>query len=59
MNLLSEQYYTIKEVATKLKVSERTVHNWIKKEQLASYKVGRLTRISEEQLKAYLEKEKQ
>ncbi|PGL57390.1 DNA-binding protein [Bacillus thuringiensis] len=59
MNLLSEQYYTIKEVATQLKVSERTVHNWIKKEQLESYKVGRLTRISEEQLKAYLEKEKQ
>ncbi|MRB78768.1 helix-turn-helix domain-containing protein [Bacillus thuringiensis] len=59
MNLLSEQYYTIKEVATQLKVSERTVHNWIKKEQLKSYKVGRLTRISEEQLKAYLEKEKQ
>ncbi|EJR71075.1 helix-turn-helix domain-containing protein [Bacillus cereus group sp. MYBK5-1] len=56
---MSEQYYTIKEVATQLKVSERTVHNWIKKEQLASYKVGRLTRISEEQLKAYLEKEKQ
>ncbi|MCU5489808.1 MULTISPECIES: helix-turn-helix domain-containing protein [Bacillus cereus group] len=56
---MSEQYYTIKEVATQLKVSERTVHNWIKKEQLESYKVGRLTRISEEQLKAYLEKEKQ
>lgn len=58
MNLLSEQFYTIKEVAQNLKVSERTIHNWIKEGQLNSYKVGRLTRISKEQLEEYLQKEK-
>ncbi|HFJ9245023.1 TPA: helix-turn-helix domain-containing protein [Bacillus cereus] len=58
MNLLSEQFYTIKEVAQHLKVSERTIHNWIKEGHLGSYKVGRLTRISKEQLDDYLQKDK-
>lgn len=55
---MSEQFYTIKEVAQHLKVSERTIHNWIKVGELNSYKVGRLTRISKEQLEEYLQKEK-
>ncbi|MES5849466.1 MULTISPECIES: excisionase family DNA-binding protein [unclassified Bacillus cereus group] len=51
---MSEAFYTIKEIATQLKVSEKTVSNWIKDGSLDSYKVGRLVRISEEHLQNFL-----
>ncbi|PEI99644.1 excisionase [Bacillus wiedmannii] len=51
---MSESFYTIKEIAIHLKVSEKTVSNWIKDGALESYKVGRLVRISEEHLQNFL-----
>lgn len=52
---LSERFYTVKELAERLHVNERTIRNLIKDGYLASYKVGRITRISEEQVNSYLE----
>jgi len=42
---LTEKYYTVKEVAELLKVTERTVRNWIRKGQIKAIKIGRVWRI--------------
>jgi excisionase family DNA binding protein len=48
--------YTIAEVATHLKVSTRTVREWLRSGKLKGLKAGRLWRIREEELRAYLER---
>jgi excisionase family DNA binding protein len=50
------QVYTIAEVATHLKVSTRTVREWLRSGKLKGLKAGRLWRIREEELRAYLER---
>ena len=42
-----EQYYTVPEIAEKLKVDERTVRSWIDSGKLKAGKIGRHYRISE------------
>lgn len=46
---------TIKEVAYLLRVSERTVREEIRRRRLAACHVGREWRITDDQLRAYLE----
>ena len=52
----------IKEVANYFKVSERTIHRWIKSGSLKAYKFGSdkasTLRIAKSELKRFLEKHK-
>jgi len=47
--------YTPREIADQLKVARGTVYAAISKGDLQSFKIGRNRRISEEQLRLYLE----
>ena len=48
------QFFTVRAVAEQLDISSRTVHRWIKNDELAVHRVGRSVRISEVDLKHYL-----
>ena len=48
--------YTLAEVVENLKVSDNTVRRAIDKGDLHAYKIGKLWRISEDQLNNYLAK---
>lgn len=48
--------YTLEEVTTLLKVSDDTIRRAINKGDLEAYKIGKLLRISSDQLNAYLAK---
>jgi excisionase family DNA binding protein len=52
---VDERYLTLPEVAEKLKVSRRTVYRWIKAGDLDAYQFGREYRITESDLKEFLE----
>lgn len=47
--------YSIKELAEKLKVHQNTVRNWIKDKRLNVIRMGGQIRITDEQLKQFLE----
>ena len=47
---MEERYYTIKDVAARLHVSEKTVHNWIRQRKLRAVRAGHMWRISESAL---------
>jgi len=49
-----EKYYTIKEVAEIFKVSKRTIYDLIHSNNLGHVKIGRIYRISSEDLNRYL-----
>lgn len=53
-----DKLYTTQEVAEILKVSDRTVRNLIKREDLKAIKVGRKWRIKEKFLQEYLKEDK-
>lgn len=53
-NIAKEQYYSIKEVAKKLKVVYLTVYRWIQGGKLTSYKAGKQYRISKEDLDKFI-----
>lgn len=48
------QFLTVRAVAEHLDISSRTVHRWIKNNELAVHRVGRCVRILEADLKRYL-----
>jgi excisionase family DNA binding protein len=54
-----EQYYTIEEVAEKLKVTRQAIHNWIKEGRIESIKIGRARRIPAASIERLLEQSKQ
>lgn len=47
--------YTLKEVAKILKLSERTVYSYVRKDILKAFKIGQYWRISESQLKEFID----
>jgi len=47
---LTDDYYSIKEVAKMLKVAYLTVYRWIQSNKLAAYKAGKQYRISKTDL---------
>ena len=47
--------YTIEEVVNILKISRRTIYNYIKAKQLKAVKIGRAWRVSEKALNDFLE----
>jgi excisionase family DNA binding protein len=50
-----EEVYTVQEVAQNLKVSERTVRNWIESGELPAFPIGkRGYRISKADLQAFI-----
>jgi excisionase family DNA binding protein len=53
---VDERYLTLPELAQRLKVSRRTVYRWIKDEDLNAYKFANEYRITESDLKDFLER---
>ena len=49
-----ERLLTIPEVADRLRVNQKTVRRWIDMGELAAYKLGRQWRISERDLRNFL-----
>lgn len=56
--MLSE-FFTVEELAEKLKVSEQTIRLWIREGRLEAYKFGRAHRVPAEALQRFLEQSKQ
>ena len=52
-NRTTERYYTVQQIADKLNIHFRTVYNLIYTGQLASIRVGRIHRISQDHLNAF------
>ena len=50
------RFYTVAEIADMLVVSLRTVGRWIAEKELLAHKFGRQVRISEIDLRAFLER---
>ncbi len=48
------QYYSIKEVATTLKVAYLTVYRWVRSKQLPALKAGKQYRIRREDLDKFM-----
>jgi excisionase family DNA binding protein len=48
------QFFTVRQVAHLLAVSERTVRRWIKQRELVAHPFGRVVRIAEGDLKAFI-----
>jgi excisionase family DNA binding protein len=53
--IMSEQYYTVKEVAERFKVSRQSVYDWISEGRLRAVKVGNRTRIPQSALEAFVQ----
>lgn len=52
--MLSQEYLTIPEVATLLKIHEITVRRMLKAKTLPAYKVGKMYRFRRDEIDAYL-----
>jgi excisionase family DNA binding protein len=56
---MQDRMYTVQEVAQQLRVSERTVRNWIEQNELPAFSIGkRGYRIAESDLNAFIAKRK-
>lgn len=56
---MEDQMLTVQEVAQQMKVSERTVINWIEREGLPAFPIGkRGYRISKSDLQAFIDRRK-
>lgn len=51
------QLYTLQEVAARLKISERTVHNLLNSSELSGMVIARRWKFTEEDIQAYLKKQ--
>jgi excisionase family DNA binding protein len=54
-----DEFFTVEELADKLKVSEQTIRLWIREGRLESYKFGRAHRVPASALQRFLEQSKQ
>jgi excisionase family DNA binding protein len=50
-----EKYYTPEEIAANLKVSRKTIYNWIQEGRLKAVKIGHFWRIAESELNRLLQ----
>jgi excisionase family DNA binding protein len=50
----SLSFYTLKQVAERLQVNQRTVRRWIDQRLLKVHKIGGILRVSDEDLRAFL-----
>jgi excisionase family DNA binding protein len=53
---LERRFYTVKDIADELGVKEDTVRDWIRRRELAAYRVGRELRIKKEDYEIFLAK---
>ena len=58
MQVVDEAYYTLAEIAQRLKVSYRTVYRWVQAKELSAYKLGSDWRVAESDLQAFLDARK-
>ncbi len=42
---MSEQFYTVEDISTTLKVTPQAVYNWIKEGRIEAIKIGRAVRV--------------
>lgn len=56
INNMTEEFYSIEEVAKKLKVAYLTVYRWIQSNKLVAYKAGKQYRIEKEELDRFMNK---
>jgi excisionase family DNA binding protein len=49
-----DEFFTVKEVARRLRVSTKTVRRWIDQEKLKCVRLGRLVRIRPDQLRQFV-----
>lgn len=54
-----EKFYTPEEIAANLKVSRKTIYNWIQEGRLKAVKIGHFWRISESELNRLLKGDEQ
>jgi len=52
---MNEKLLTPAQVAERLQITERTVYEWIRGDRLPALKIGRLWRIRQDELEAFLE----
>jgi excisionase family DNA binding protein len=55
---MEKEFYTVKELAQKFRVTERTIRNMMELGELAYYQIGRQKRISKEDMAQYLARQK-
>ena len=53
---MNEKLLTPAQVAERLQITERTVYEWIRGGKLTALKLGRLWRIHQDDLEAFLER---
>jgi excisionase family DNA binding protein len=58
VQVVDEAYYTLAEIAQRLKVSYRTVYRWVQAKELPAYKLGTEWRVAESDLQAFLQARK-
>jgi len=58
MQVVDETYYTLDEIAQRLKVSYRTVYRWVQAKELSAYKLGTEWRVAESDLQEFLQARK-
>jgi excisionase family DNA binding protein len=51
-----DKYYSIKEIAEKLKVVYLTVYRWIQSDKLKAYRAGKQYRIRKQDLEKFISK---
>lgn len=51
---MNEKYFKVSEVASRFRVSRQTVYDWIAEGQLPAVKIGKITRIPESALAAFV-----
>lgn len=56
INMTTDKYYTIEEVAKMLKVAYLTVYRWIQSGKLTAYKAGKQYRIEKIDLDKFMKK---
>ena len=49
------EYYTVSEVAAKLKINKNSIYDYIRMGKMPASKLGNRYRVSDEQLKAFMD----
>lgn len=52
-----EEMLTLGEVAKRLKVSVKTIRRWLQEGRLTGFKMGKLWRVKETELEAFIERQ--
>ena len=55
---MASEFFTVEELAEKLKVSEQTIRLWIRQGKLEAYQFGRAHRVPAEAFERFLEQSK-